>query len=53
MTKQIVFAKYGSFSLVNSRVEAILRAQFPSCHLQVVDVARDVLLHYRIESLWV
>jgi glycosyltransferase involved in cell wall biosynthesis len=52
MTKQIVFAKYGSFSLVNSRVEAILRAQFPSCHLQVVDVARDVLTHYRIESLW-
>ena len=52
MTKRIVFAKYGSFSLVNSRVEAILRWQFPSYHLQVVDVAQDVLSHYRMESLW-
>ena len=52
MTKRIVFAKYGSFSLVNSRVEEILRRQFPSCHLQVVDVARDVLSHCRMESLW-
>ena len=52
MTKRIVFAKYGSFSLVNSRVEEILRREFPSCHLQVVDVAQDVLSHYRMESLW-
>ena len=49
---RIVFVKYGSFSHVNGKVEAILRERFPEYHLEVVDAARDILASYPLLSLW-
>lgn len=51
MSRRIVFVKYGSFSLVNERVEAMLREQFPLHPVVVLDAACDVLSTYPIESL--
>ncbi len=50
--KKIVFVKYGSFSLVNERVESMLRNVFPECDLIILDAARDILASYPIRSLW-
>jgi glycosyltransferase involved in cell wall biosynthesis len=50
--KQVLFVKYGSFSHVNGKVEAMLRQQFPDYVVEVVDVALDVLASYPAQSLW-
>lgn len=50
--KGILFVKYGSFSHVNGRVEAMLRERFPEYDMEVVDAARDILASYSLRSLW-
>lgn len=50
--RSILFVKYGTFSHVNGKVEAMLRQQFPEYALDVVDVAQDVLASYPVKSLW-
>jgi len=50
--KDIVFVKYGSFSHVNAKMVELLRGQFPEHRLVVLDVAKDILPDYRVESLF-
>lgn len=50
--KDIVFVKYGSFSHVNAKMADLLREQFPEHRLVVLDVAKDILPDYRVESLF-
>jgi glycosyltransferase involved in cell wall biosynthesis len=52
MSREIVFVKYGSFSLVNERVEAMLRQQFPDRKVVILDAAKDILSAYPLRSLW-
>jgi len=52
LRKRILFVKYGSFSHVNARVEAMLGKEFPECDLEVVDAARDILASFPLRSLW-
>lgn len=49
---RILFVKYGSFSHVNARVEAMLGKEFPGYGLEVVDAARDILASFPLQSLW-
>lgn len=49
---RIVFVKYGSFSHVNGKVEAMLRKEFPEYDLEIVDAARDILASFPLQSLW-
>jgi glycosyltransferase involved in cell wall biosynthesis len=51
MNRRIVFVKYGSFSLVNERVEALLRERFPDHSVVVYDAARDILASRPLQSL--
>jgi glycosyltransferase involved in cell wall biosynthesis len=48
----IVFVKYGSFSHVNGKIEAMLRERFPEYDLEVVDAARNILASFPLQSLW-
>ncbi len=50
--KDIVFVKYGSFSHVNAKMAELLREQFPEHRLVVLDVAKDILPDYGVESLF-
>lgn len=50
--KDIVFVKYGSFSHVNAKVAEMLRGQFPGSRLVVLDVAKDILPAFPMESLF-
>jgi hypothetical protein len=48
--QSILLVKYGSFSHVNVRVEAMLRKEFPEYNLEVVDAARIVEDDVRVED---
>jgi glycosyltransferase involved in cell wall biosynthesis len=48
----IVFVKYGSFSHVNGKIEAMLRERFPEYDLKVVDAARYILASFPLQSFW-
>jgi glycosyltransferase involved in cell wall biosynthesis len=50
--QSILLVKYGSFSHVNARVEAMLRKEFPEYNLEVVDAAHDILASYPMDSHW-
>lgn len=50
--RQMVLVKYGTFSHVNERVEALLRENFPQFKLRVLDAAQDILGSFRRASLW-
>jgi glycosyltransferase involved in cell wall biosynthesis len=50
--KKILIVKYGSFSHVNGKVEAMLREKFPEHDPVVIDVVLDILSGYPLGSLY-
>jgi glycosyltransferase involved in cell wall biosynthesis len=50
--KKILIVKYGSFSHVNGKVEAMLREQFPEHDPVVIDVVLDILSGHLLGSLY-
>ncbi len=51
MKFRIVFLKIGTFSGTNDFTLAVLREQFPSCEIDVVDVWKDLVPYYSAPGL--